>query len=103
MGGSVTIIQAQPGYYAVVVDRSEAVVQIHEVEIVAWNIRELDNAGNIDGPKPITIFGYADPEFIEHPTGIYTEVATGKQYKSYEWFVQCMQADLDEEREKGNV
>lgn len=97
------IIQAQENYYAVLVDKSLPVVQVEEHSILAWNIRELDAVGNLSNPEAITIFGRVVPEFIAHPTGIYTEVATGIQYKDKFWFVQCLQAVLDDERAKGNV
>lgn len=75
------IIQAQPDYYVVTIDKTNPKIVIHHAEIVAWNIRELDNVGMIDGPIPITIFGQqANPEFLCHPAGIYTELATGVQY-----------------------
>lgn len=93
------IVQSQPDYYAVSVDKSQPIIQITELPIIGWCISE-DQYGMADNKTPcaITICGTHPGEYIVHPTGIYTEVATGMQYKDKFWFVQCLQAVLDEER-----
>lgn len=95
------IVQAQPDYFVVTIDKTDPKIEIHHYEIIAWNILETDNAGNISGPYSITIFGQvANPEFISHPTGTYTEIATGVQYKSKEEFERVMQNLHDDELSK---
>lgn len=95
------IIPSQADYYVVEVDKSQQVVQVKEFEIIAWAIL-TDEFGAIGKPLPITIYGcHKEYKYIAHPTGIYTEVATGKQYKSKEWFMKCMQADAEEEKANG--
>ena len=90
------IIPAQSDYYTVRLDSTNPKIAIHEEPILAWLIEDSDEK---KPPVPITITGKAfDCFFIAHPTGIYTNVLTGEQWKDKMWFVSVMQDRVDAER-----
>lgn len=96
------IIQAQPDYYVVTIDKTNPKIVIHHTEIIAWDI-ETDqyNLATVGKqPTAITIFGVASGEFISHPTGVYTELATGVQYPTKVDFERVMQNLQDDELSK---
>lgn len=93
------IVPSQPDYYVVTIDKSNQKIVVHHAEIIAW---DTSNTTEIVGPAPITIFGYAmSPKFISHPTGVYTELATGVQYPTKVDFERVMQNLHDDELSKG--
>jgi len=98
------IITALPDYYAVHVDKSTPTIQVTEHSIIAWDVQvDQFNLATTKVPTPITIHGAVGVDYISHPSGIYTEVATGVQYKNREWFIQVLQAQRNEELAKPPV
>lgn len=96
-----TIIPALENYYAVSIDKSSPKIVVTETSIIAWNLA-TDADGNVTSASPITIHGQVVSQYIGHPTGVYTDVQSGIQYKDRDWFVQVLQADWDE-HQKGSV
>lgn len=91
------IIAALPDYYAVFVDKSAPTIQVTESSIIAWNVHSDVDVATGKAPTPITIHGPVQVDYISHPSGIYTEIATGVQYKDKDWFVQVLQDRHNEE------